>query len=1354
MTVLQTDEEVLAEKPMVAVPALQTDAEVLAETAPAAPAPLPTFQRTPEQAGQEAVVALDMSAKTGMPLDVSNAVARWSPTAEIARIRSKPAPEGMDPEAHKAWQESQITPALQKMADDEAFDNTTFGSAMRTVLTPALYAAHANFMGATAIIEGAVRILGQTKLGDALKAAQDEAAKTQESGFGRGEYRPTGAILSERVPEAVGGFLPYIAVGQVGGPIAAVATFGLQGFARTYDEATAAGKDPATAYAAALVRGGADSLTSFVLGGLMGKLDALAGGGFSGWAKKVAVDTFGLGLMNALMTTEGNAVAKVVYDENRPLFEGTVDAGEQGMIAGAVIALVKSAVRIKGGVEKPKEVAKEPAKAAPEALQAPAAAGEAPRGVAGQPEAPVSAVEAGLGERAGEQGAAPKTLAEKRALALKVQQEVEAAATAPKVEAPKPGPETTSIKKAVTAAERLAREAEPLTAPASETKQQWIDEAKARVEADPQLPERLVQKLQENPKGLDAVDISVLQRYKRGLKTATENAAEKLFSALKGGDETAIAEAQKVVDGYEAKLDALDKAARTVSSTWGKSGVALQAELAQDFSLAGMIRKRKVAKGSDELSRAELENIKVEHERLVKVESELVAREKVLAEREAGVKETRARKRVEKIPLAEVRPSRVSAASPRFGESNTLFTKAGANEAMAWIKQNVGRLNIGADPVALEKLVKVGGYYFEGGIRNFEAWSAQFAADFAEIAAKIKPMLGTIWKQIHSQRLGAIRERLSTKHARETAKGREPRGLTGDIQELFKIETARGLSRDDAVTAVHDFLKTLEPDITRRETMDAISGYGKWRMLDRDELNIEVRQKKGELQELAKLEDMASGKAPAKTGFERQDPSDARRELIKKVNDAKREGGYNIPDPETQLKSAVQSLRTRLEHEITDMTAKIKAGDFEKKPRPEPLPIDKETAALKFRRDALKQTIDEENFKLVLARRTLPQKIWEGTRNVVGLMRAFKSAIDLSALLRQNFWITVTHPILTAKKIVPVMFKTLTKKGEHAHQQEIASRENAPLYKRDGLDLAEAGHTFEKMEEAYQSRYAEKVPGVAMSQRSYTAALNESRASSYDALAASFSKTGVPTPAEGKLIAHYVNAATGRGGGGKLASTMAALATGIWSPRLIASRLQLLIGEPIWNGLLTGKIPLKGTVKVRLMIAGEYARFLGGMAVIYGLSSAAGLEIGYDPRSSHFGKIKVGKTWLDPLAGLSQMIVFLSRMVTGKKTTKTGTRSLRGKDVEYGAGDIGDEMWRFARTKFSPALGTAVNLLAGENVMGEPTTPTSVVSDAFMPMAPQDIYNTMKANGVPEATILSVLSFFGASLQTYDEKKN
>jgi hypothetical protein len=129
-------------------------------------------------------------------------------------------------------------------------------------------------------------------------------------------------------------------------------------------------------------------------------------------------------------------------------------------------------------------------------------------------------------------------------------------------------------------------------------------------------------------------------------------------------------------------------------------------------------------------------------------------------------------------------------------------------------------------------------------------------------------------------------------------------------------------------------------------------------MLPKDAISTLLRGYKGEMQQIAKLEDMARGKAPVKTGIERRTPTEEERILIKQVNEAKKRGGFKITDPATQLRTALQAVKTRLGNQINDLERQISTREKIIKNK-EQLQYDEEANKLKARRDELKQQYDE-----------------------------------------------------------------------------------------------------------------------------------------------------------------------------------------------------------------------------------------------------------------------------------------------------------------------------------------------------------------------------------------------------------
>jgi len=154
------------------------------------------------------------------------------------------------------------------------------------------------------------------------------------------------------------------------------------------------------------------------------------------------------------------------------------------------------------------------------------------------------------------------------------------------------------------------------------------------------------------------------------------------------------------------------------------------------------------------------------------------------------------------------------------------------------------------------------------------------------------------------------------------------------------------------------------------------------------------------------------------------------------------------------------------------------------------------------------------------------------------------------------------------------------------------------------------------------------------------------------------------------------------------------------------------------------------------------------------LAKLAGGELEEDPRSSDFGKIKIGETRLDPLSGLSQVTVLLSRLVSGEaKRLESGkVVPIRGPKVPFGGQDSAGLVANFLRSKLAPLPGAGLNLVAGENVVGEPIGPLETIRDMTIPLSFRDIYEVMKEHGVAKGTAISILGLFGMGIQHHEKR--
>lgn len=84
------------------------------------------------------------------------------------------------------------------------------------------------------------------------------------------------------------------------------------------------------------------------------------------------------------------------------------------------------------------------------------------------------------------------------------------------------------------------------------------------------------------------------------------------------------------------------------------------------------------------------------------------------------------------------------ASEKKFGSKNIIVTREQFKKDNKAITDG-NQLAFGLNPALLVKLVRVGTFYVEGGIREFNAWSAKMIEDLGE---RIRPHLQTIWDEV------------------------------------------------------------------------------------------------------------------------------------------------------------------------------------------------------------------------------------------------------------------------------------------------------------------------------------------------------------------------------------------------------------------------------------------------------------------------------------------------------------------------------------------------------------------------------------------------------------------------------
>lgn len=394
--------------------------------------------------------------------------------------------------------------------------------------------------------------------------------------------------------------------------------------------------------------------------------------------------------------------------------------------------------------------------------------------------------------------------------------------------------------------------------------------------------------------------------------------------------------------------------------------------------------------------------------------------------------------------------------------------------------------------------------------------------------------------------------------------------------------------------------------------------------------------------------------------------------------------------------------------------------------------------------------------KTLLAKRSLGAKAWENAVDALNLPRTLMTSWDASAPLRQGAILFAGHPIAGAKATGTMIRAMASPKYAELVRQQIENSPNATIYEKMGLYFADttSSAALTAREEQIMSRLAGKIPGVGGSQRGYTTFLNKLRQDVADNFIA-----GNPNLSNKELkdFGHVINIMSGRGDLPKFLQDNSAILNAAFAPRYAMSRLQLPV-EMVKAALPRALGGTTGAASKEL--ARDVIAFAGTGAAILTLGKLAGVwNVELDPRSTDFGKGKMGNTRFDFWAGEQQIARYAAQLIgdptRGVDSLKTGQRKTStGQIVDANRLDT---IGRWLQTKKSPAVGLATDLLQGKDFVGQPLdlkTKEGIGNQAWQRLAPlflQDMADAAKLSGNQWRALSAGPSAIGAGVQTYQD---
>lgn len=451
--------------------------------------------------------------------------------------------------------------------------------------------------------------------------------------------------------------------------------------------------------------------------------------------------------------------------------------------------------------------------------------------------------------------------------------------------------------------------------------------------------------------------------------------------------EATMYEAVKIRAIKEGDVDTLQKLATesTVPTRLSEYGQAIKAADSRIMEDPVKVMQDVAKTRSDVIEKTTGKKPVRQTEEIKRLSAELETTKKALDEHIA-ITEARAKESAIDELIAPKKPQAERAPSV-YGSKNRIVTTKAYEIAKNELRKQLGtQLSSGLDPTIAMKMEKIGMYHLEAGARDFAVWSGKVIKDVGEW---VKPHLQEIWDQTRNVFRKGVADSATAKIKKSLADQDHP-DIGRHVQELAKHFVSTGVKdRNALVTAVHNAIKEVIPQITPRETMDAISGYGKYKLLTKEEVATQLRDLKGQMQQVAKLEDLEKRQPPLKTGVERRTPSNEERRLIKLVDEAKKKYGIQVVDKETQLKSSLDAIKTRLTNEIADLETQIATEQKIVKNKTH-VNYDAEAIKLKAKRDELKARFDAifgkaamtKEQKIVAAIKATEKSIAEYTRRI------------------------------------------------------------------------------------------------------------------------------------------------------------------------------------------------------------------------------------------------------------------------------------------------------------------------------------------------------------------------------------
>jgi hypothetical protein len=607
--------------------------------------------------------------------------------------------------------------------------------------------------------------------------------------------------------------------------------------------------------------------------------------------------------------------------------------------------------------------------------------------------------------------------------------------------------------------------------------------------------------------------------------------------------------------------------------------------------------------------------------------------------------------------------------------------------------------------------------------------------------------------------------------------------IIGKIAKSHVEEVGAKLS--DVTQRTFDDVKDLFDGITTKDIHDVIAGKYSERKETKSELLSNLRQIQAEAKLLNELDRVLAGEP--KNEKQKVERNQKLADLRRQINEVKKSGGLEEYSDEARAKKAIEANKKK-EEKIKERLAN---NDFDPEAKRESIYDSKEFKSKnsKLYKELLDSQIKKQEAELEFHKKLVENemanmgnvdKFKQILKKSKGTVRAIYAGIDDSAVGVQNWFQAIVNPSIGARAIKDHVLDFWSQKRFDRNIEELHNSADWNMIKESGLQVSEPKSLLEAgKEEMFPDRFKAiiKIKGKEYGwiniagkkyevfdvlkpfERAFTSLGNSLRVIKFRTEAEKMYEKGITfenNPEEFKKMATRINAMTSASKPSK-AFQSDIVNMGIWSPRLMSSKLNILgISDlasltPLVEKGYYRNLGEKGKKlsKQQIYAAADLAKFATAVvAGSYLFASARGGQLNTNPTDNNFMDVELpnGKRY-NFTGGFSKYISTLFQIARGGKINKT-----TGEFEQYkGFKDRGSEVLHFLRGKMPPISGSIVSVATKKDYLGRPANISTEAEKYKMPMAVGQIYDQVQKDGYGSLFGEGLPTFLGINVQ---DKRN